>query len=117
MSKIKMFGISMGLAVVILALFALLMNPTDIIIFFTEFLIGKFGFIPVSIIMVSIFVGAMWYSSWSIDIHFKQHIWPAIKDDPNAVAHWHGKRLQSIAFVCGCSVLGGAIIGIIPYIN
>lgn len=84
------------------------MNP--VMQFFAELMVDRFWFlIPMAAIVV-LFVALMRYSNWSIGLGFKADIWPAIKDDANAVSNWHGNRLLALAIVCAGGAIAGAIV-------
>ena len=80
------------------------------LIFFAEFMISRFFWIVPMLVTVLAFVWLILYSNKSIGIQFSTHIWPAIKDNPNAVSNWHGKRLIALSIVCAGASIAGAIV-------
>ena len=74
-----------------------------------EFLTSRFSYILDGGLGIILFLGLIYLSNWSIGIFWSRDVWPAIKNDPNALARYFGWRLIALAIVVGLLAIAGAI--------
>jgi hypothetical protein len=74
-----------------------------------EFLVSKFFFLVILAAAFGAYVGMTRFHNWSIGLGWSIDIWPAIKNDPRAVADYFRTVRLGFCIIIGLALLAGAI--------